>query len=114
MATTEENLPLLADGDYQVEVMESGRDRTCFGLIEYIQFTFRVIHGPCSGQTIASRIALRHYDEERQNWHRAKLSALSNATGVHRPSDTSQFHNIPFIVRMRRGRIVDFRRLKDG
>lgn len=57
-----------------------------------------IIDGPNKGQTGAYRLNLYNANQKAVEIAQKQLSAICHVTGVFKVSDSSQLHNIPFIV----------------
>lgn len=64
----------------------------------FLQFDLQIIDGPNKGTTGAYRLNLYHSSQQTVEIAHRQLSALCHVTGVFDVQDSSQLHNIPFIV----------------
>lgn len=64
----------------------------------YLQLDLKIIDGPQTGVTGAYRLNLYHTSQQTVEIAHRQLSAVCHVTGVFQVTDSSQLHNIPFIV----------------
>lgn len=64
----------------------------------YLQLNLRVIDGPLQGTTGAYRLNLYHSSQQTVEIAHRQLSAICHVINVFQVTDSSQLHNIPFIV----------------
>ncbi len=63
---------------------------------------FEIIWGPSKGHQIIQRLTLLSADERLRIKGRTALRVLCRALGVHQPSDSSELHGKPVILRLTR------------
>ncbi len=63
-----------------------------------LEMDLSIIDGPAKGQTGAYRLNLYNPNAQAVEIAQRQLSALCHVTGVFKVSDSSQLHNLPFIV----------------
>ena len=64
----------------------------------YLQLDLKIIDGPMQGTTGAYRLNLYHNNAQTVEIAHRQLSAVCYVTGVFQVNDSSQLHNIPFII----------------
>lgn len=64
----------------------------------YLQLNLRITDGPQAGSSGAYRLNLYHSNQQTVEIAHRQLSAICHVTGVFQVTDSSQLHNIPFIV----------------
>lgn len=69
-----------------------------------LDLTFEVIRGPSAGRRIRQRIPLWSHDDPVRIKGRTHMRVLCRALGIEQPSDSSEFHGMPLLLRLRRRR----------
>ena len=64
----------------------------------YLQLNVKLIDGPQTGTTGAYRLNLYHSNPQTSEIAHRQLSAICHCIGVFNVQDSSQLHNIPFII----------------
>ena len=64
----------------------------------YLQLNLKLIDGPQMGTTGAYRLNLYHSNPQTAEIAHRQLSAICHCVGVFNVQDSSQLHNIPFII----------------
>ena len=64
----------------------------------YLQLNLKLIDGPQTGTTGAYRLNLYHSNPQTSEIAHRQLSAICHCVGVFNVQDSSQLHNIPFII----------------
>ena len=64
----------------------------------YLQLNLKLIDGPQTGTTGAYRLNLYHSNPQTAEIAHRQLSAICHCVGVFNVQDSSQLHNIPFII----------------
>uniref|UniRef100_A0AAU7YTV8 SsDNA binding protein n=1 Tax=Stenotrophomonas phage vB_SmaS_QH3 TaxID=3229738 RepID=A0AAU7YTV8_9CAUD len=64
----------------------------------YLQLNLRIIDGPQAGTTGAYRLNLYHTNQQTVEIAHRQLSAICHVVGVFMVQDSSQLHNLPFLV----------------
>ena len=64
----------------------------------YLQLNLKLIDGPQTGATGAYRLNLYHSNPQTAEIAHRQLSAICHCVGVFNVQDSSQLHNIPFII----------------
>ena len=64
----------------------------------YLQLNVKLIDGPQTGTTGAYRLKLYHSNPQTSEIAHRQLSAICHCVGVFNVQDSSQLHNIPFII----------------
>jgi len=88
----------LPAGDYLVQITNSEIKPTKSGTGEYLQLTLQVIDGPYKNRLVFDRINVRNQNPTAQQIGQRQLSALCHSIGVLNVQDSTQLHNILFIV----------------
>jgi len=69
-----------------------------------LELTFKIIRGPSKGRRIRQHITLWSHEHNRGFNGRAIFNSLCRAIGVDKPTDSSQLHGNPLILRLTRKR----------
>jgi|SRR5690554_516720 len=64
----------------------------------YLQLNLRIIDGPQQGTTGAYRLNLYHSNQQTVEIAHRRLSAICHVIGVFQVTDSSQLHNLPFLI----------------
>lgn len=64
----------------------------------YLQLNLRIIDGPQQGTTGAYRLNLYHSNQQTVEIAHRQLSAICHVIGVFQLTDSSQLHNLPFLI----------------
>lgn len=64
----------------------------------YLQLNLRIIDGPQQGTTGAYRLNLYHSKQQTVEIAHRQLSAICHVIGVFQVTDSSQLHNLPFLI----------------
>lgn len=64
----------------------------------YLQLNLRIIDGPQQGTTGAYRLNLYHSNQQTVEIAHRQLSAICHVINVFQVQDSSQLHNIPFVI----------------
>lgn len=64
----------------------------------YLQLDLKIIDGPQQGTTGAYRLNLYHSSQQTVEIAHRQFSAVCHVVGVYQVTDSSQLHNIPFII----------------
>lgn len=64
----------------------------------FLQLSLRIIDGPCSGQTGAYRLNLYSSNQQAVEIANKSFSALCHVLGQFKITDSSQLHDIPFVI----------------
>lgn len=97
------------EGEYNVILASSEIAKSQNG--QMIKCTFKILDGPCVGQTISNNINFQNSNETAQRIGQAELSALCHAVGVLQISDTAQLHGRPLRLKVSVREVV---KEKDG
>ncbi len=87
-------------GDYQVVIIESEEKPNSKQTGTYLQFTMEVIEGQHKGSKLWARLNLVNPSDVAVGIARAELSSICRAVGVMKPHDSSDLHNLPFVVKV--------------
>ncbi len=64
----------------------------------YLQLNLRIIDGPQQGTTGAYRLNLYHSNQQTVEIAHRQFSAICHVIGVFQVTDSSQLHNLPFLI----------------
>jgi hypothetical protein len=87
-------------GRYEAMIVASEMKPTSAGTGEYLELQIMVISGPYRDALIWDRLNLKNPSEKAVQIARGQLSSICRAVGVLTPRDSTQLHNLPFIVRV--------------
>lgn len=96
----EDSFEPLPAGEYKVIITESTDTPTKKGDGKYFNLKLEVIDGPCKGRVLFDKLNYHNPNETARRMAQQSLKAICEATGVTRPRDTSQLHNIPIIAKV--------------
>ena len=85
-------------GDYKAIVTKSDWKQTKSGKGRYLELVIQIIEGAHKSRLLWSRLNLENPNSQAVQIARAELSSVCRAVGVMTPRDTSELHNVPFIV----------------
>ncbi len=85
-------------GKYLAVITASEMKPTKNGAGEYLQLEFEIVEGPCKGRRIWERLTLKHTNDVTVQIARGALAAICRATGVMKPKDSSELHNVPLVI----------------
>lgn len=88
----------LPAGKYIAAITESAKKPTKNGRGSYLQLTFQIVDGPYKGRLLWARLNLDNPNQQAVQIARAELSAICRATGVMRPNDSAELHNLPIEI----------------
>lgn len=89
----------LPEGKYVVIAIASEEKPNSKGTGTYLQFTFEVLDGPCcKGRRLWARLNLKNPSSSAVEIAQRELGAICRATGVIKPTDSSELHNKPILV----------------
>ena len=91
---------VLPAGDYVGCILSSEKKITKSGSGAYINLTIEIIDGPHSGRRVFDIVNLWNPNPKAVEIAQRTLSTICQATGVVRPTDTSELHNIPIGVKL--------------
>lgn len=102
----EDSFEPLPAGEYKVIITESTDTPTKKGDGKYFNLKLEVIDGPCKGRVLFDKLNYHNPNETARRMAQQSLKAICEATGVLKPRDTMQLHDIPIIakVAIREGR----------
>ena len=104
--------PMLAfetvpSGKYVAVIIASEMKTTKAGDGEYLQFTFKVVEGEHGGARLWARLNLDNPSPRAVELAKAELSAICRAVGVLEPKDSSDLHDLPLVLDVRRKKYKD-------
>ena len=85
-------------GDYQAIVTESQLKTTKAGDGEYIELTIQIVDGDFSGRRHWERLNVVNKNDKTQSIARSHLNALAQACNVPNLKDTTELHDVPFVL----------------
>lgn len=94
---SEPALPI-PEGKYLATVFESARKDNKNGSGQHLEVKFRIQDGEYKNRVITNRFNLWHQSEKAKSISWGEMSALCRATGVMKPNDSSDLHNIPLEI----------------
>jgi hypothetical protein len=88
----------LPKGDYQAIVTDSQLKTTKAGDGEYIELTIQIVDGEFSGRRIWERLNVVNKNDKTQSIARGHLNSLAQACNVPNMKDTTELHDVPFVL----------------
>lgn len=88
----------LPDGRYVAAITASEFKATRNGNGQYLELTFEVLEGDHKGRKLWTRLNLKNASAEAVRIAEQELSAICHATGVMRPNDSMELHDIPLVL----------------
>ena len=85
-------------GTYEAVIVESEMKPTKSGTGSYLELTVEIVSGEYQGRRVWSRLNLANPNVKAVEIARRELSSICRAVGVMNPGDSSELHNIPFLV----------------
>lgn len=93
-----EDFKAIKAGDYEAVITNSVMKPTKSGNGQYLEITFEIIEGEFKGRKFWTRLNLQNPSVKAVEMARRELSTICRAVGVMNPGDSSDLHNIPFIL----------------
>jgi len=90
----------LPNGEYEMIVTKSDIKPTKAGTGHYLELELQVVSGEHSGRRHWERLNIDNPNKQAEDIAKAALAALCFAVGVEDMTDTTQVHDIPFIVQL--------------
>lgn len=87
-------------GWYLAQVVESDMKSTKAGTGEYLQLSWEVVEGPCTGRRAWDRLNVSNPNAEAERIGRQQLSQLCHAMGVMNLQDSQQLHGKPVRIKL--------------
>jgi hypothetical protein len=87
-------------GRYPVMITESEKVDNSSGKGWHIKLVMQVLDGPFKGRNIWHRLNLDNPNTTAVQISRGQLSSICRAVKVLKPRDSSELHNLPFVVRV--------------
>jgi len=87
-------------GKYEALITESDFRETKSGSGQYLQLTFQVVGGEYEGRLLWSRLNLVNPNPQAVQIAQAELSAICRAVGVMAPTDSSDLHDRPLMIKV--------------
>jgi hypothetical protein len=85
-------------GDYQAIVTDSQLKTTKAGDGEYIELTMQIVDGEHSGRRHWERLNIVNKNDKTQGIARGHLNQLAQACNVPNMKDTTELHDVPFLL----------------
>ncbi len=95
------NFEPIPAGKYLAAITESEMKPTKNGGGSYLQLTFTIIEGQHKNRVLWARLNLDNPNATAVRIAQAELSAICHATGVMRPRDSAELHNLPLVIAVR-------------
>ena len=67
----------------------------------YLELTFEVLDGEYKGRKVWANLNLENPSQTAVKIARAELSSICRAVGVMTPSDSTDLHNLPLVIRVK-------------
>ena len=90
----------IPEGQYVVIATQSEMKPTKNGQGQYLQFTFEVLDGQFKGRKLWTHLNLHNASQTAVDIAQRELGAICKAVGVIKPSDSSELHNLPMLVKV--------------
>lgn len=65
---------------------------------QYLECTFEVLAGEFKGKKLWARLNLKNKSPDAVRISQGELSAICHATGILKPKDSHELHNVPLII----------------
>lgn len=88
----------IPNGTYRACVVESEQKANKAGTGSYLKFKIQVIEGDMKGRLLFAMLNLDNPNQDAVRMAMGELSCICNASGVLKPQDTSELHNIPMDI----------------
>lgn len=85
-------------GDYQAIVTDSQLKTTKAGDGEYIELTMQIVDGEHSGRRHWERLNVVNKNDKTQSIARSHLNQLAQACNVPNMKNTTELHDVPFVL----------------
>lgn len=97
-----ETFEAIPAGTYEAVITDSAMKPTKNGTGSYLELTIEIISGDYQGRRVWSRLNLANQNVKAVEIARRELSSICRAVNVMNPGDSSELHNIPFMVVVKR------------
>ena len=87
-------------GKYIAVITDSEMKETRAGTGRYLQLEFEITDGEYAGRKLWSRLNIENQNAEAVRLARADLSAICRAVNVLTPSDSTDLHNLPLVIKV--------------
>lgn len=87
-------------GKYPVMITESEKVDNSSGNGWHIKLVMQVLDGPHKGRNLWHRLNLNNPNDKAVQISRGQLSSICRAVKMLKPRDSSELHNLPFVVRV--------------
>jgi len=88
-------------GKYVAVITESEMKPTKAGTGHYLQLTFQIIEGEYKNRLLWARLNLDNPNATAVQIARSELSGICRAVDVMAPSDSTELHDLPLVIRVR-------------
>jgi hypothetical protein len=95
-----EGFDVLPAGDYLAAIVDSELKRTKSGTGEYLKLVWEIMEGDYKDRKLFENLNLQNPSPKAQEIARGQFSAIRRATGVEKPNDSAELHNIPVILKV--------------
>lgn len=85
-------------GTYEAVIVDSEMKPTKSGTGSYLELAVEIVTGDFQGRRVWSRLNLANPNVKAVEIARRELSSICRAVGVMNPGDSSELHNVPFLV----------------
>ena len=87
-------------GQYKAMITKSQWKKTKAGTGEYLELVFEVATGEQQGKRVYARLNLKNPSDVAVKIAQAELSAICHATGIMKPNQSAQLHDIPLVIKV--------------
>lgn len=87
-------------GEYAVQIVDSDVKPNNSNTGEYAELVYEAIDGPLKGRKLWCNVTLTHTNQVAQDIGQRQMASIREATGVHAPQDTQDFHYKPHVIRV--------------
>ncbi|MGV3483431.1 MAG: DUF669 domain-containing protein [Planctomycetaceae bacterium] len=85
-------------GMYRVAIIKSEWKDTKNKQGQFLELVLEILQGEYKGRRLYARLNLRNRSSDAVRIAQSELSAICHATGVLKPADSAQLHNVPLVV----------------
>ena len=91
----------IPSGKFLAAIVESEMKPTKSGDGAYLELMFEVLDGEYKGRKVWANLNLKNPSQTAVKIARAELSAICRAVGVMTPSDSTDLHNLPLVIKVK-------------
>ncbi len=88
-------------GEYEAVIAESDMKPNKANTGAYLELKAEIVSGDHKGRKLTTRLNLHNPSQKAVEMAKRELSSICHATGVLRPGDSSELHNIPLMIRVK-------------